>query len=714
MDTTNEKDLSFLFISKDFFDNIFSYYYFRVLFLKKDEEIKYLPIDSNLGNLCIPERTSDIDPYYCYLILKNNYDELNNIKFAVSSVNQNEFVEINVTINNGTSEIEKNASFVYLYDNNEITNNVKYILFKFGFQDNETKTIISSFCDRIETIYPHVYSGQMYYLENFTKINNFKMENTYFLKYQFIFGDDGVFGYTIYEIDKIYISENFKGKPIIIQLDKNLSSIPFSTNKTKHIFYYQLINKMKIQGAEEITVGEPLTQIIVNYTLPLYFYLKIKSKEYINIDVNIRLKDYMDSELNAKFNIKGYIIDDSILYRKINGEYIKLENPIIGNYSDIFGIGFLQVNQEIDKGSDKYLLIEIDSENKFHSFISLMEISAKEYDENNNDIEYMLPINKYIIESFNGRNGVRSENKYYIYIPEGNSSQTWIELSTDYDDIKLKFDNKSLDDENENKNEKGFKKYKIKKTENRKITFEVTNKQKRATNYLIRYSYHDNNNMNSFIFNGNYSENRTDKNNTFDVNFTFNCIEMKTESDLIKKNGVYYFITGTLYKANKDNTTNSSYILNVIDSIYVNKLINLYIDSAMEKNWTLEFKDFPKDNTDKYELQLQIQAVLLDNILNEEYLLYKINVDLDNPKEQGKNPAKPKNTWKWIVATVVIATAIIISLIFLIKFLRLKKKNDNFQKEMKSILFSNDIQKNVLIKEQQISKNESDFESTFI
>jgi len=46
--------------------------------------------------------------------------------------------------------------------------------------------------------------------------------------------------------------------------------------------------------------------------------------------------------------------------------------------------------------------------------------------------------------------------------------------------------------------------------------------------------------------------------------------------------------------------------------------------------------------------------------------------------------------------------------------LRLKKKNDNLQKEMKTLAFSNDIQNNVLIKEQQLTKKESDYETTFI
>jgi len=80
-------DLSLLFFSLDFFDQIFSYYYFRVLFIKNDENSKYLPIDSNLGNLCLPDFDSTTNLSYCYLILKNKYNELNSTKFAISTEN---------------------------------------------------------------------------------------------------------------------------------------------------------------------------------------------------------------------------------------------------------------------------------------------------------------------------------------------------------------------------------------------------------------------------------------------------------------------------------------------------------------------------------------------------------------------------------------------------------------------------------------------------
>ena len=179
---------------------------------------------------------------------------------------------------------------------------------------------------------------------------------------------------------------------------------------------------------------------------------------------------------------------------------------------------------------------------------------------------------------------------------------------------------------------------------------------------------------------------------------------MITSSEVLKKNGSVYFITGTLYEKNEGNYANNNYILNEINSSYVNKTMSIVSELIKQDNWTLEFRNFPKNNTKEYELQIQIFAFLLDNIINEEYFLYKIDPDI----------RKKSNWWKWLVGIGVVVIALLIALIILIKYLKLKKKNANFQQEMKSLLFSNDIQKNVLIKEKNLSKTESDFESTFI
>ena len=55
-----------------------------------------------------------------------------------------------------------------------------------------------------------------------------------------------------------------------------------------------------------------------------------------------------------------------------------------------------------------------------------------------------------------------------------------------------------------------------------------------------------------------------------------------------------------------------------------------------------------------------------------------------------------------------------VALFFIIKFIKLKKRSDSFKQEMKTLLFSNDIQKNILVNEKELSKNDSDYENTFI
>jgi len=342
--------------------------------------------------------------------------------------------------------------------------------------------------------------------------------------------------------------------------------------------------------------------------------------------------------------------------------------------------------------------------------MSTLEISVKEYEENKINEEYLLPVNKYIIEYFDDKiEPFRDENKYCIYIPEGNKYDTWIELSTDYDGITLNFDNefinKDIKNENNNTLEKGFKKYKINNTYTGKITFSAKINSKREAKYLIKYSYHNSNDKNVFIFDDKYVKKINNSNKDFeDYNFTFNCIQLITSSEVLKKNGTVYFITGTLYEKNEGNYTNNTYILNEINSSYVNKTMSIVSELIKQDNWTLEFRNFPKNNTKEYELQIQIFAFLLDNLINEEYFLYKIDPDI----------RKKSDWWKWLVGIGVVVIALLVALIILIKYLKLKKKNANFQQEMKSLLFSNDIQKNVLIKEKNLSKTESDYESTFI
>ena len=57
-----KKYLSFSFSYDEYINIIFSYYYFRVIFINKID--KYLPIDSNFGNLCSPKFNEKTNYYY--------------------------------------------------------------------------------------------------------------------------------------------------------------------------------------------------------------------------------------------------------------------------------------------------------------------------------------------------------------------------------------------------------------------------------------------------------------------------------------------------------------------------------------------------------------------------------------------------------------------------------------------------------------------------
>ena len=131
----------------------------------------------------------------------------------------------------------------------------------------------------------------------------------------------------------------------------------------------------------------------------------------------------------------------------------------------------------------------------------------------------------------------------------------------------------------------------------------------------------------------------------------------------------------------------------------------------MNRNWTLEFKGVPKKDNYSYDLQLQILALPLDNFLNEEYLLYKIEAIWNNTIPYNK---KFDNKIYIYIFVPIGAVIVGVAIFFIVKFQRLKKKSDSFKQEMKSLLFSNDIQKNILINEKELSKNDSDYENTFI
>ena len=717
------KAISFAIRPKDYFVDIFSFYYFRILYVKEGGII-YFPLDSQLGNLCSPEYDDQTKKYNCHFMFSNNYNELNT-NFTISSYNLNEYFKINVIMisKNGTTYNEEKEAF-YLYHNNKASNNIDYFLFTIEFRNSEIKNIISALRESIRNYYPHIYSSQMFYLIGFNKTCFFRVKNKYTLIYKYIYTNpyyySGWVGLSFLDFKTFESHRNVRGKQFALDIDSNINQIYYNVNGVaEYLFVFKLEYIMRNKGIIEIKSGETRSQFMQSGHFPLYYYFKIKHQDYISLSVNLRLNSYDDSIMKNNFDIKGYLLDENIIKRKINGEYIELHNPINGTYSNKFKVGLIEVNQNNTlKYNYSYVLIEIINLNSADINSNLLvEIMVKEYYE---DI-YFMPINQYMIETFNGANGtIRTENKYHIFVDQREDSQVFIDLSPEFNDIDLIFYNETYpegfycsDFNCKIKPMTGFRKYIIDKYNNNNIYFNIINRHNRSANYMIRFSYGKERDAYYYYLQDNPERKFIEENNEYiSLSLSFNPIEVLDYSNLIPNldYAIYFYISGLLYKKNETsqelvNTT--SFPQERIAS-YEEHLINVYNKTHKEK-LTFTFKNIPRKENYIYDLQIQANAFLLKNLFNEEFLVFTKEIDLTDIKLEEK-----KDYLWYALGPVLGFIGLLLIVFFVIKYIRLQKANMNLKEEIKSIAYSSDIKQNVLKKEKIESKKDSDFETTFI
>ena len=714
------KTMSFAFRPKDYYADVFSFYYFRIIYIKKDEEI-YFPIDSNFGNLCIPEKDNSKKEslYYCNLILKNNYNELST-NFSISSTIQNENFKIKIlkVYTNGSIYEDKNENeFIYIHIHNESEEDIDSLIFKFIFPNNEIKNIISCFSDNISNIYPQIYSSQMFYIDNSTKINNFRLKNNYTFNYQYLHGYSGDLNFSFLPIQTFEGSRNYRGKPMATSINSSTESINVTTDHDEYIYFIKLVYNMRNKGIEKIESGEIKSYLIKDDHFPLYYYFKIKNNSYINVDINLRLNSYNESLLQNDFEINGYILDEDTIKRKINGEYIQLKDLYEGSYSHSFKIGLLQINKNntLNNNNDNYILIEIKNkeETQINSYL-LVELVTKEYSTD----EYFLPINHYIMQTFDGEyNQVSDENKYFISSKEIGDGQILIEISSAYN-TTIKFNNSQEFDCNLT-HSNGFSKYRINNTESNNISFSVLNPNNSPkTNYMIRYYYTEIEKEYYYSFNVTPITDIVNENDTHvTITLTFEPIKIKNITNgIIEINSdIYFDIYGYLFKLNQsiDEQINTTCILYDQHYSFKNKTRHEYKYKLIydrSDNWSLTFENIPREDNFIYELQLKINAVLKNIIYNEEFLIFTTKIDLTDIKLK----LEEQDYTTLIIILSIIVGVIIIFIPLTIVFIKQNEKNKNLREELKSLAYSNDIQKNVLVQDQIISKRDSDYESTFI
>ena len=543
----------------------------------------------------------------------------------------------------------------------------------------------------------------MFYINNFNKIYHFQLKHSFLGYYQHLAGNSGIFG-------ELYSADNFKGKLISLPIENGIDvNITVITNE--FTYYIQLITSLKIIEIEELKQGKPLIKFMNKTSFPLYYYYKIRDKKYININANLRFNEDNKFE-NYNYSVKGYIIDEDTLNKKIDGENIITPTPYEGKYSEAYGITYLQVNKimaEEDFLKQQYLFIVLekngDMQDESNLSLFFIETMVKEYDDIN---EFFLPKHIYFIDTFdNAKNQIREENRYYIFNPKGNTIQPVIELSSQYNNTIIEFENVNIC-HNATENLTGFRRYAICENNKTTIYFKVKNFGKK-TNYMLIYYLNDIIDYYKIKLDVNCDKNYVDNNEKLtDIIFKFNGISVINSGEI----GLIFFITGTLYNPNETSfeLINSTCFLHERQQVFVSEKTNSTFNNTpgnyKSTEFNLTFKNIPKEKYNNYDLRIQMKARAFVDFSKEEYLAFAIKADL----------TKRDLKWlKWAIPVIVVGVCLIIALVFLIiKFLKLRKNNTNLKQDMVSLAFSNDVQKNVLTREMKISKNESDFESTFI
>ena len=710
----NNNRISFAFRSKDYFDDIFSFYYFRILYVRNNEII-YFPLDSQFGNLCLPEKNNETNLFYCHFMLSNNYEELST-KFTISSSNQNEYFKIYIMkiYKNGIVDNETKDIF-YMY--NIETDDIDFIFLTFEFLNSEIKCIVNSLQENIDLYYPQIYSAKIFYTYEIIMTNSFRVNNNYVLKYKYLYTkgkNGGILYFDFYEIQSYFFSSdrNFLGKPFAIDINPNSTDL-YLMGFNDWLFVLQLEYNRRGKGIIEIKPEETRSQIMESGVFPLNYYLKLKNENYININVNLRLKYLYDPTLVNNIDIKGYLLDEDTLSRKINGEYILLKNPIQGYYSNKFSLGLLEVNQE-KKYNDNYLLIEIINLDtiQINSFF-LVELVTKE----NSEDPYFMPISHYLIETFgdnNNNNSIRNINKYHIFTNQRGTDQVFIEISPEYNDIDLVFTNENNTNPNLNysiKYEMGLKRYAIYSMDTDNIYFNVVNPKKRKASYMLRYFYSEEKAQLKYYLNVNADKKYIDENEeNITLSLTYEPLEIfQNNKPLNTTILINISISGLLYKKkeNSQELLNTTTLLYERNPSYEDHAVTIF-NISQSYEFTLIFKNIPRKENFVYDLQFQFNA-FIDYFFNELYFVFTTEVDLTDII------LEEKKSILWYILGPILGIIVVLNItFFVIKYIRLRKANLNLKEDLKSMAYSNDIQKNVLSKQQKTSEKETDYDSTFI
>ena len=715
----SEKNLSLSFRSKNFFNNIFSFYYFRILYQRENESYLIYPLDSNIGSLCQPEKEGEGN-FSCYFLLKNNNNEFSHRHYITTS-NQKEKNTFLITKNYKNGNISKEEKINnYFYEGN-YNNDLESVLFKFIFKDKEPKIILSIFSNNESEIYPQIYSSQIFKFDIGNYTLNFNLNNNFLFVFNYVDGSGQATLDNNINIPKLEANGNFRGKPISIYISDK-KQINFEC-KNKLVFYLDFDYKKKSNDIKEIIYGESINEVLIGTHFPVYYYMKYSKQK--NIDINFRIIKFREIEI-INFTIDGYLLNKSMIETKINGNYLDLneiqkEAHIEGKYDPYFKIGLLNINEAKINSSqnliknldlqDLYILISIGG----IKFTEKSDVSIEIVTMSKINNFYLLPINEYIIGEYNSYD---KEKNYLIEANGKEEDQIMIEFSPNNEGIKLQITHeKDLSKDIslncfENTIE-GKQKYRIDDSNERINLNIIIPENLTDANYILRYFFTKKEDEFEFQFNQSFEK------TIFEIKENFANISLKFKKINILKNGQPQNKTnfnGTIYKIfgflfidennNKKFLNTSAFIPYEIP--YKAKDLIFYNEN---ETFTLNFTNISKTNS-KFYLKIEANIMFGDFLFNREFLVYTLPIDLTN--DFKKRYKKFLNKLEIIILCLGIVIILIIILLIVI-YLKMKKKNKNLKEKVLSISFTSGKTDNDILEENSHhSKKDDDYENTFI
>ena len=701
------KYISFAF-EKDSID-INSYYYFRILQQYYENDYMIYPLDTNKENYC---KTNDNK---CYFLLKNDYNILlnkiiiygygkNDISYKVYYMKDTDYYSSYLNLNhlNDIKEIEGFNGYLNL----DLKTNESFILIeiKSNSNENENLTILSSFYNQKNTSFIDIYSYLPFHLSE-NEFQQYHSSQDSQIKYRILINNTKGEGYINFNQACNDNNNNFihltEQKIYSFSIPKNKSF--FICSKENLTYNIKIIYDISNDIIKELNYQYNLETIDSSKNnFPLFYF--IKDVKYNGININFAFKNNFSNNVYNNLVIKGYGLDYSeIISMKDNNNF---QNEIKGKFDNITNSGTIELSNELLKTKfnktykyldDKYFMIII--ENSISNFQNLSnDIYVISKDEN----YILLPINKYIRNSFNLIENKNITQKYFF--EKGNiTNNTFIlEFSSNYKDIILSFNN--LTNYSTPKIIGGFQQYilSIESNNSNDYYFNVIikpinqiniEKSLKEVNIIIKYYNESKINTDYYICNKKFTLAKEESNEKTNLN--------------------YLLIINNMYDINNySNDLNYSYYLRLIknNNILFNEEINTISLISSNLSYINKYEANEKEfyfNLNSLEFNEKYIALLFIKIENKEEekyysMTYEFNTGMQEDQEKGKDTT---NNNSILLILIFIIILIIILFLFFIFWRKYRIKSSNLEDKIKEINFSSGINDD-LINNRELSDKE--------